>query len=100
MGTPLNEREMKLYRAVDEVLHYLWDPIGVAGMADARDEYQGYLPEVFRLLVQGSDEQAIAEYLGTIATGRMGLPSRPERDLEAARTAIGWRQSLMGAEPR
>jgi hypothetical protein len=91
---------MKLYRAVDEVLHYLWDPIGVAGMADARDEYQAYLPEVFRLLVQGSDEQAIAEYLGTIATARMGLPSRPERDLEAARTAIGWKQVLIGTESR
>jgi hypothetical protein len=30
-----------LYRMVDEILHYVWDPIGVAGEARARDEYNG-----------------------------------------------------------
>lgn len=96
MGSALNERELKLYRAVDEVLHYIWDPIGVAGMPNARDEYQGYLPEAFRLVMAGKDEQVIAVYLGSVVTGRMGLAGQPKRDLDAARALIEWRKAVVG----
>jgi hypothetical protein len=37
----------ELYRRTDEVLHYIWDPIGVAGVPEARDEYDSYLPHAF-----------------------------------------------------
>ena len=50
MGQKLPPDQMELYRRVDEVLHYLWDPIGVAGAPEARDEYYSYLPHVFSLL--------------------------------------------------
>jgi hypothetical protein len=35
-------------RRADEVLHYLWDPIGVAGEVMACDEYMGYVPKLRR----------------------------------------------------
>ena len=40
-------------RRSDEVLHYLWDPIGVAGTVMARDEYTGYVPRLMPPTVQG-----------------------------------------------
>ncbi len=60
MGEKLNPQDLALYRAVDEVLHYIWDPIGVSGSPEARDEYQGYLPHVFGLVREGRDDEAIA----------------------------------------
>lgn len=56
--------DLALYRAVDEVLHYIWDPIGVSGVPEARDEYQGYLPQVFKLVRERQSEETIANYLG------------------------------------
>lgn len=50
MGQKLGDTELELYRRVDEVLYYVWDPIGVAPNAVTRDEYQRYLPEVFAML--------------------------------------------------
>jgi len=44
MGKMLPPKENELRQRTDEVLHYLWDPIGVAGAPGARDEYWSYLP--------------------------------------------------------
>ncbi len=78
MGKKLNPQQMELYRATDEVLHYLWDPIGVSDVPDARDEYWGYLPQVFRMLIEQTPEDEIANYLVKIETERMGLSSNKE----------------------
>ena len=76
MGQKLSPPDLALYRAVDEVLHYIWDPIGVSGVPEARDEYQGYLPQVFKLVRERQSEETIANYLGTIATGGSGVDRR------------------------
>ena len=52
----------KLYKAIDEVIHYLWDPIGVADVPEARDEYYTYSSYVYKLVTEGADEKAIADY--------------------------------------
>lgn len=48
MDRKMSPADKKLYQRADEVLHYVWDPIGLASMPAARDEYRGYLPQVFR----------------------------------------------------
>ena len=73
MGHRLEPYQNELYRRVDEVLSYLWDPIGVAGIPEARDEYHGYLPHIFSMLVNGSAEGAIADYLNEVVSDRMGM---------------------------
>ena len=73
MGSRLEPHQNELYHRVDEVLSYLWDPIGVAGIPEARDEYHGYLPHVFSMLVNGSQTGAIASYLSEVEGDRMGL---------------------------
>jgi hypothetical protein len=39
----------ELRRRVDEVLYYIWDPIGVSDQPYARGEYEGYVPKVLQL---------------------------------------------------
>jgi hypothetical protein len=52
MGKKLSPKDKERYKRTDEVLHYIWDPIGIAGAPEARYEYHSYLPHVFSLLKQ------------------------------------------------
>jgi hypothetical protein len=87
-----------LYRMVDEVLHYVWDPIGVAGEPRARDEYYGYVPAVFKLLRDGAEASNIAAHLQEIATAGMGLPPNADRDARAAALLLEWKE-IVRASP-
>jgi len=58
MKEKLSAKEKELYRRTDEILHYLWDPIGVSDIAQARDEYYSYLPRVFSRLIEDAKEIA------------------------------------------
>lgn len=57
----------------NEILHYLWDPIGVSGVPQARDEYDSYVPTIVRMVFEDKDSDAIARHLQDIASARMGL---------------------------
>lgn len=98
MGQKLSAPDLALYRAVDEVLHDVWDPIGVCGLPQARDEYHSYLPQVFGLLREGVDESAIAASLTSVTTERMGLSSQPDHDQEVARILLDWKESMRDHE--
>jgi hypothetical protein len=85
---------MALYRACDEVLHYVWDPIGIATLVMARDEYHGYLPVVFGMVRDGYDENVIAAYLTRVVTERMGLPKNDEHTMNVARLLLAWEEKI------
>jgi hypothetical protein len=72
----------------DEVLHYLWDPIGVAGEPWARDEYSSYVLDLAELLLAGAADSAIADRLSTIRTENMGLTSNRAEDEEAVKILV------------
>ena len=91
MGQKLSPNENELYKRCDEVLYYLWDPIGVCGCAAARDEYYDYLPELFALVRDRADEHAIADYLLQVERG-MGMGTRPERAQDVASLLIDFRE--------
>ncbi len=91
-----SEKDIERYRRVDEVLHYLWDPIGVSHAPGASDEYYSYLPQVFALLQQGHNEKVIAEYLGQVTSLSMGMDKNDVHDLEIARILLDWKESIVG----
>jgi hypothetical protein len=65
-----------------------WDPIGVAGIPDASDEYDGYAMHVFTMLHQGADPNAIAEYLHWAETDHMGLSHASGRSRRIAEEVV------------
>jgi hypothetical protein len=71
-------------RMVRSVLHWAWDPIGVAGVAQAHDEYDSYAPAVWQMLEHGSSSEALAIHLGEIERERMGLPPNAEKNADVA----------------
>ncbi|WP_374088021.1 hypothetical protein [Methylomicrobium lacus] len=78
MGQKLPPAQMDLYRRIDEILWREWDPIGVSEITEARDEYYGYLPIVFRLVLEGKEEEVIAQCLLSFEKERMGLAGNAE----------------------
>lgn len=94
MGKKLSPLDLELYQRTDEVLHYLWDPIGVAAEPMARDEYQAYLPQVFGLLKDNATEEKIAAYLETVATERMGFNASLKQSNHIASVLLEWKEVI------
>ena len=95
MGEKLNPQELELYRATDEVLHYIWDPIGISEAPSARDEYWGYLPIVFRMLVDESPKEIIVEYLFGIESERMELKPDKEKAERVVEILYGYKDKIL-----
>ncbi|MGI9104344.1 MAG: hypothetical protein ACR2IF_18025 [Terriglobales bacterium] len=58
---------------ISRILWEIWDPIGVNMEPAARDEYDGYVYGVFRLLLTKVPDNEVAEHLVKIAKDNMGL---------------------------
>ena len=86
----LERNEKELLSRVNEVLYYLWDPIGVSDVPEARDEYDSYALQVFSLLKKKTSQEKIANYLSQIVTDNMGLTGNNQHDKNIARILINW----------
>lgn len=94
MTDKLGPEEKALHRAVGEVLHYIWDPIGVAGSVQARNEYDGYIAQVCSLLWQNASALQISEHLVKLADQNMDLPDTQARADLATRKLLEWRDAI------
>jgi hypothetical protein len=65
-----------------------WDPIGVADIPAAADEYDSYAMQVFTFLAGDADAQYIADYLTWVVTERMGMGGNPKHDRDIAEKAV------------
>lgn len=73
-----------LHGRIRELLMREWDPIGVAGVPEAADEYDSYVNGVARLLIRRQSVSAIHEYLWQAETQQMGLCGDPVRTRRVA----------------
>ena len=69
---------------VKSVLYWAWDPIGVRGVEEARDEYDSYALNVLERLERSSPQDEVAAYLGWVQVERMGLPHNPDKNADVA----------------
>jgi len=69
---------------VNEIMHYIWDPIGVSDEPAARDEYDSYSMQVFSLLIKNSSVIEITEFLTQTSADQMGLLKNVEHDQKVA----------------
>jgi len=90
----------QLATRVDEVLCYIWDPIGVSseGTPETRDEYSSYVPEICSAVSRGETKEQIANRLEYIERVTMGLETGAEgsmqRRLEVAMIILDWYEFL------
>ena len=76
--------DKELTRRVDELLYYVWDPIGVANEPYARGEYASYVPMVRQFVERNDEIRPISSYLATVVRDQMGLsPNNEQCDFTA-----------------
>ncbi|HXH61343.1 MAG TPA: hypothetical protein VNI20_08285 [Fimbriimonadaceae bacterium] len=73
-----------LMAEVERILLTKWDPIHVKGYPMAEGEYLSYAGIVTGMLVRGTTASAVAEYLSSVETDRMGLNGNPQHCTPAA----------------
>lgn len=59
---PGSAKDFLLYKKIDDILWFDWDPLGINGFAP-RDEYQSYIPQILRLKIADAPLQQIADLL-------------------------------------
>jgi len=66
----------EIHRQIDAVLLRDWDPIGVADVPQAQDEYRSYCRGVYDVAVHTRSARAVAEHLLRVEQERMELRFR------------------------
>jgi hypothetical protein len=85
--------DAELFRRIEEVVHYIWDPIGISGQPQARDEYSNYMTAIFGRVKAGKEDEII-EYLRWAASDNMGLQFDKEKAIEATRAMLDWKSYI------
>jgi hypothetical protein len=70
-----------------------WDPIGVRGVPQARDEYDSYVAQIGERLRDGQSVDEIAAFLTDVEEVRMGLGASEatrSRNLALAQRLVDW----------
>ena len=78
---------------IDRILWEVWDPIGVHGVDEARDEYRSYIPAVYHALRNGASDEVLESVLESIEVARMGLKNADKARRQA--TARTLRESVI-----
>ncbi len=63
----------EIHRQIETVLLREWDPIGVAGVPAAQDEYRSYVRPVYDIALKTRSPRAIADFLAETERKTMGL---------------------------
>lgn len=84
----------ELEKRVDEVLFYVWDPIGVNGTPYARAEYRTYVTSVLGHLEHNKSAIEIADLLCSIESDSMGLTPNKGNALNASNVLIEHKEAI------
>jgi len=76
------------YDLVREAVHKNWDPIGVYCYSEEMGEYDGYIPNLYKLLNDGSSEDEVFNFLWSIETNSMGLSGDKQATREFSKLLI------------
>ena len=73
MSSETLERTKRYQKLIREALLNEWDPIGVAAIPEAQDEYDAYVPAIHKLLIARKSFHEVFDYLWWLETEHMGL---------------------------
>jgi len=87
----MNKRKLnELEQRIDEVLFYVWDPIGSSDIAAARGEYSSYVLAILNYVLE-EDLKKIASQLNKIESSSMGLAPNKLKNLKVAELLIDFK---------
>ena len=96
--TSLSTKQKEFWASIKSILWKDWDPIGVYEPdGEWDDEYDSYVPHIFRLAIEGNDQRRIANSLASSAEQNMGLnPSHNlHHELRVAELILQSKRSIL-----
>jgi len=91
MGQKLNPQDAGVYAALDRLLFWEWDPLGVHDIHGPEDEYHAYLPGFWKLVTADATAEDIAAYLRRTEVEALGVESTEAHRLDIAKKALALR---------
>lgn len=82
------ERARALQKKIKDVLLQEWDPIGVREMPEAQDEYDGYVPAIYSMLISRKPLNEVFNYLLWLEAEHMGLTADRQRTQSIAEKLV------------
>jgi hypothetical protein len=76
-------RAIAIYDAIRQVLVRDWDPMGIKETDCPTDEYDSYIPRVYRILVGSRSEEDLADCLHRIERDEIGVGPTPAENLRS-----------------
>ena len=67
------DKARRYHDAIRMALLKEWDPIGVNQVPEAQDEYDHYVPAIYKLLISRKPKHEVFDYLWWLETEHMGL---------------------------
>lgn len=97
--TALRKKRLKYARnghaLIRTILMESWDPIGVADIPEAADEYDSYIGQIFGLLIRREPTWKLVEFLWWAETENMGLAgSRHHTERVAEQLVSVWNMRM------
>jgi len=92
-----SHKDIELYKRIDEVVHYLWDPAGIADIPSARDEYYDYLPGILQVVKEAETIESIKVYLSKLEAIQFGEELHDDICTEIAKILFNWKACIMGS---
>lgn len=89
-GSPRNrERTRESKRQIRRLLME-WDPIGVASVREAADEYDCMISPLLHLLFDGADVRSLADWVSRERSSHFGLGPDEAEDIRLAESLAVW----------
>jgi hypothetical protein len=73
------DRARRYHAGIRQILLHDWDPIGVADVPEAQDEYDSYISKIYGVLIRHEPRHKVVEHLWAIETEYMGLFGNRQR---------------------
>jgi hypothetical protein len=78
------------------LLLYAWDPIGVAGIPQAADQYEAYAARLGRKLYEGATAEEVAAYLDSVESELMEFDPA-HRNAAVGQRVVYWYENSTGS---
>ena len=84
MNKDINPKQ-PIMSKIQKILLKEWDPIGVQDIPEAQDEYDAYIPSIYKIIQSKKSESELFDYLWRVETEHMGLSGNRKHTQAAAR---------------
>ncbi len=90
------DQAQRYHTAIREIFLRNWDPIGIADIPEAQDEYDSYISQVYGLLIRREPLYKMVDFLWWVETEHMGLCGTHRRTEQVAERLLRLPEEIVG----